>query len=958
MLAEGVRQVYASSACEIDLARRELRVLGSPVPLGDRAFEIIEVLVQSAGELVTRDALMNRIWHNVIVSDNTLQVHISALRKALGSQRAILKTESGRGYRLLGSWTAQQDWPPAPSFTALPQVRERIAAPPTNFPAIVTGLVGRTAAVQALRDLLSAYRVVTLTGPGGIGKSALALHVGRGLLARFDSGSRLVELASLSDPDLVPSAVASVLELRLGGGRVSADALARAIGEQHLFLLLDNCEHLIDAVAELVETTMRLCPRVTVLATSREVLRVPGEYVYRVPPLDVPTPEQQEPEHIRGYSAVELFVTRATALASDFMSYAQNLTTIATICRSVDGIPLAIEFAAARAATLGIDEVAIALHDRLAMLTGGRRTALPRHRTLRATLDWSYDLLSKAERQLLRRLAIFPAGFTLDAAAAVMADTALDRWAVTNGIANLVDKSLISRDKSESGARWYLLETIRAYALEKLVESDEADGTAGRHARYFSDHISLPGPDSTSQPWNEGCADPVREMDNVRAALDWSFSATGDSAVGVHLTAAYAPVWLYMSLIAECRKRCERALLDLHPTSASDGRVEMWLQIALGMAMIETMGQAAQARAILTNALEAAVAVRDLEAQGRALTMLSTATILCGDYHTARSEVERLEQVAGQLGDPTIARVADRIMGIMQLNIGRPREAKRYLERSLQIYASSEDRRRALWYPYDHRASTRAYLARALWLQGLAEMARSEARASVDEAQPADHQLSLCRVLFYGVCFIAPMIGDFANAEQATARLVGIATSLNAPFWKTVGRFIEGKLMVERHEFAAGLASLHEAFETCQETGWRVFYPEYKGALAMALAGVGRLDNALGAVNEGLTHAEVDGETWYVPELLRIKGEILLQQASATGATAAEACFLEALQAARDQEALAWELRIVLSIARLRLAQGRRDEARQVLAPVHARFTEGFDTTDMRAAKALLEASA
>jgi predicted ATPase/DNA-binding winged helix-turn-helix (wHTH) protein len=957
MLADGTQPVYASGECEIDLTRRELRILGSPVPLGTRAFGIIEVLAQSAGELVTKATLTSRVWPEAkIVSDNTLQVHIAALRKALGPHRAILRTEAGRGYRLLGNWAANQA--PASSLVGPPQARERPATRATNFPGVITHLIGRTADVEALRDLASAYRIVTLTGPGGIGKSTLALHVARELLAGFEDGGWLIEFASQSDPDLVPTAVASVLGLKLGGGRISADTLARAVGDQHLLLLLDNCEHLIDAVAALADTAMRLCPRVTVLATSREVLRIQGEYVYRVPPLEVPTSEQAEPEHIRRHSAVELFITRTTALASDFLPHAENLQAIAAICRRVDGIPLAIEFAAARAATLGIEQVAIGLHDRFALLTGGRRTALARHRTLRATLDWSHDLLPEAERQLLRRLAVFPAGFTLDAAAAVMADTAFDLLAVTNGIANLVAKSLVALDKSEGAARWHLLETIRAYALEMLVKHGEVDVAARHHASHFRDLFALVAPNPDSRPWiDDDLARRVREIDSVRAALDWSFSATGDVAIGVHLTAAYAPVWLYLSLMAECRQRCERALAGLTPASTAERRVEIWLQIALGMAMIETMGPAEQATAVLTTALEAAVILDDLDAQARALTMLSTTAIFRGEYGKVRSAVERLEQVARRLGDPTIARVADRVMGIMWLNVGRPRKAQRYLERSLQSHASSADRRRSLWYPYDYTASTRAFLARALWLQGFADRARSEAQASLDEFEPTDHQLSLCRVLYFGICRVAPMIGDFAAAERSNARLVEVATTLDAPFWKTVGGFVEGKLMVERGEFVAGLALLREAFEMCQRTGWRISYPEFKGVVAVALAGLGQRNEALAAVNEALANADIHGEQWYVPELLRIKGEVLLQQGSDEAFVAAEACFLEAVRTAREWETLFWELRVTLSIARMRLAQGHRDQARHTLLPVYQRFTEGFDTTDMHAAKVLLEAT-
>jgi len=401
---------------EADPTRRELRTHGVPVPLGGRAFDIVEVLARSAGELVTKDEIFRQVWSGAIVEESTLQVHISAIRKALGPDRGMLKTAFGRGYRLLGAWTIRQEARPA-----APVVLQIV--PPTvfltNFPLASSDLIGRTSAVQHLQDLLSAYRLVTLTGAGGIGKTALALEGARGVFPAFQGDGRLVELASLADPDLVPSAVAGVLGLELGGGAISAEAVARAIGAKKLLLVLDNCEHVIDAAAKLVETIVRVCPRTTVLATSREVLRIEGECVYRVPPLEVPPEHWEEPYDVLGRSAVELLVARMRELDSDFSADSDSLAAIAAICRHLDGIPLAIEFAATRAAALGLEQVAARLDDRFTLLTSGRRTALPRHRTLRAMLDWSYELLPEAERRLFRRLAVFSAGFTLEAAAAV-----------------------------------------------------------------------------------------------------------------------------------------------------------------------------------------------------------------------------------------------------------------------------------------------------------------------------------------------------------------------------------------------------------------------------------------------------------------------------------------------------------------------------------------------------------
>src|SRR5215472_14336941 len=433
MPAGTIRPIYALGECEIDLARRELRVLGSPVPIGGRAFEIIEVLAQSAGELVTKDELMNRIWPGAVVMENTLQVHAGAVRRALGPYRGLLKTESRRGYRLLGDWTVRRRDAARPPV-GLRQIRATGEPSATNFPAAVTPLIGRSVAQQRLRDLVSAYRVVTLTGPGGIGKSALALEVARSVVGEFADGGWLVELASLSDADLVPSAVAGALRLRLAANIISPEAVARAIAEKKLLLVLDICEHLIDAAATLAETLIRLCPRATILATSREVLRIGGEYAYRVAPLEVPTGEQVDADQLLGHSAPALFVARAKELGADFSSHAESLPAIAAICRHLDGIPLAIEFAAARAATLGVEQVAAGLSDRFALLTSGRRTALPRHRTLGATLDWSYELLPGPERLLLQRLAAFSGCFSLEAANAATNVDGISEAEVTDRI--------------------------------------------------------------------------------------------------------------------------------------------------------------------------------------------------------------------------------------------------------------------------------------------------------------------------------------------------------------------------------------------------------------------------------------------------------------------------------------------------------------------------------------------
>jgi predicted ATPase/DNA-binding winged helix-turn-helix (wHTH) protein len=944
--------VYVCDHWEIDLGRRELRSRGIAVPLGGRAFEVVTVLVQSASELVTKDDLMDRVWPGATVGEGTIHVHISAVRKALGQDRGLLKTASGRGYRLLGSWTPQQREATAARVYSSP-TRTSGSQPASNFPPLITRLVGRAAACQFVRDLVSAYRVVTLTGPGGIGKTSLAVKAVRYLLPDFEDGGWIVELASLSDPGLVPSAVASALGLKLSG-EISAESVARAVGGRHLVLVLDNCEHVIDAVANLAETLTRLCPRTTIVATSREVLRIDGECVYRVPPLEVPALGQAAPDYIMQYSAVELFVARTKALNAGFSPHAEDLASIAAICRHLDGMPLAIEFAAARAAVLSVQGVAAGLRDRFALLTAGRRTALPRHRTLRATLDWSYELLPETERRLLRRLAVFASGFTIDAAVAVMTDTGFDASAVLDGIANLVAKSWVALDKSGGNARWTLLETIRAYALEKLAESNESDDAQRRHAAFFHDLFAPPTSGSGSSLSDEDLARHVREIDNVRAVLDWSFSPAGDTAIGIDLTAAYAPVWRHLSLMSECRERCERALLSLEPQATANMRLRMELQITLAAAIFITMGPPEQAKALLTEALETADALKDINAQAAALSTLLAIYVLRGEYDRARIAAERIEQIAHRIDDPVSLLAAYRELGATLLTSGSPGKAQQYFERILRSPAAPGDRRSVIYYNSNDHALARAMLARALWMQGLTDQALNEARLGLKELQGTDHQLQLCPILYHGICRIATMTGDFATADREIEHLIEVATGLNAHLWETAGHFLKGKLLVERGEYAQGLLVLRDAFETGGRT-WRLSYAEFKGTLALGLAGTGRLDEALLALDDAMAAERGDGHGWYAPELIRIKGELLLQQAADQATLAAEDCFNQAAQMAGEQGALFWELRIALSVARLRVRQGRRHEARALLASVYDRFTEGFATADMQAARALLE---
>jgi predicted ATPase/DNA-binding winged helix-turn-helix (wHTH) protein len=939
--------VYVCDQWEIDLGRRELRSRGIPVPLGGRAFEVVTVLVQSATELVTKDHMMEQVWPGAVVGEATIHVHISAVRKALGPDRAMLKTVSGRGYRLLGSWTPQQREGSAPPVYS-PLTRTSGAPPANNFPPLITRLIGRAAACQFVRDLVSAYRVVTLTGPGGIGKTSLAIKVVRYLLPDFEDGGWIVELASLSDPGLVPSTVAGTLGLKLGG-EISAESVARAVGGRHLVLVLDNCEHVIDAVANLAETFTRLCPRTTIVATSREVLRIDGESVYRVPPLEVPALGQGAPDYIMQYSAVELFVARTKALNAGFSPTAENLASIATICRHLDGIPLAIEFAAARAAVLTVQLVVAGLHDRFALLTAGRRTALPRQRTLRATLDWSHELLTDAERRLLRRLAVFAGGFTVDAAAAVMTDTGFDASAVLDGIANLVAKSWVALDKSGAAARWTLLETIRAYALEKLAEHAEADIAAEHHALYFRDLFTPQARGVRSSLSDEDLARCVREIDNVRAALEWCFGAHGDAQVGIVLAAAVAPVFLAMSLVAECNRWSERAILALDD-DARGGLQEMQLQAALGVSLIFTRGGREAARLALVRGLAIAEDRGDVLEQVRLLGPLSMFHRRSGEYNTALQYAKRCSALARTTEDPVAIVLAHSNLGLSLQPVGELTAARTEFEAAI-ARGSDSLRNATIYFGMDGNVLAGAALAMNLWLEGHPAQAIERACQTIQEAARTDHAVSISTALLNAISVLL-WAGDLASASEHIDMLISRAESHSFGPFGWLGRGFKGEVAIRRGDVQGGVEALKGSLEQLHQARFNLFTSTLSISLIQGLVTMGRHAEAIALAGDTIRLAAANGIRVFTPELLRVKGRALL----ATGRpnVDAEMCFVQSLELSRRQGARAWELRSATDLAALWARLGRSADARALLLPAFEQFTEGLDTADLVAAERLL----
>ena len=944
MLAEGTRPLHQAGTCEIDLARREIRVFGSPIRVGGRAFELIEVLARSAGELVTKDNLMSSVWPGAVVMEGTLHVHIAAVRKSFGAHRSLLRTESRRGYRLLGDWRILSQ--SAAKLSAVPsQIRVTREFPETNFPAASTHLIGRAAAAQSLRNLLSAYRVVTLTGTGGIGKTALALKVARSVLGEFTDGGWLVELASLADPELVPSAVAGALGLSLNSDIISAEAVAGAIVGKAVLLVLDNCEHVIGAAAGLAETFIRLVPRSTVLATSRELLRIEGEHAYRVMPLEAPAAVQQAGvDQIMSHSAPQLFIARARELGSDFSANVNTLQTVAEICRRLDGIPLAIELAASRAATLGVGTVAAGLRNRFTMLTTGRRTALPRHRTLRATLDWSYQLLPDAERSMLQRLAVFSAGFSLAAANSVANPGKASESEIADRLANLVAKSLIASDLTGQGNNFRLLETIRAYALLQLTESGELQEASKRHAQYYIGILN-----GIEHEWQMRLT-PVAWIDNTRAALEWCFGPDGNLGIGVRLAAAAVPVFLAMSLFPECHRWSELAIRALDDASHG-GPEEMHLQTSLGISSMQMHGQSDAARRALSRGLAIAEARGDVLTQVGVIGMLSMFDVRDGDFNTSLHYAQLSRAVTGLAENPAAMALANSILGRALQFVGNHAASRAHLDASFRYWSRSPETGE-IYLGLDHHALVGIGLARNSWLQGYPRRATDLVRQTIRSAEIKGHPASLGLALSW-----APGIflwtGDLRSAEEHTDRLLSHARSHSLRPYVAVARGYAGALALRRRDAGTAVEDLRDCLTQLHAMRYRMFNTEFKLSLVQGLLALGQIDDGLALVADTIRLIEANGDLVHMPEALRVKAGVLLA-APQPRRCEAERCYTRSLELSRRQGARSWELRTTIDLAALWAAQGERERAWMTLRPLYAEFQEGFDSEDIKAAQHLL----
>jgi predicted ATPase/DNA-binding SARP family transcriptional activator len=519
---------------------------------------------------------------------------------------------------------------------------------PGHLPLLLSSFIGREREIAEVKQTLVSHRLLTLTGTGGCGKTRLSLEVAAGLVEEFEDHIWVVGLVALSEPSLVPQSVASTLGLREQPERALTEMIIDFLHPRRALLVLDNCEHLIHACATLVQTLLATCPRLHILATSRESLGLPGETIWPVPSLSFPDPQHLPPlESLKQYDAIHLFVDRTADVLPSFVLTSQNAPVVAQICQRLDGIPLAIELAAARMRVLSVEQLAARLDSSFHLLTGGSRIALPRQQTLRATIDWSYDLLSEHERALFHRLSVFAGGSTLEAAEAICAGAKLEQHAVLELLSSLINKSMVVVVEQGDEARYRLLETTRQYAWEKLTASGEVESIRLNHAHFFLRLAEMAEPKLKSavrRLWLERLE---REYDNLRTALTW-LREHGEMERGLQLAAALTWFWYFRGYISEARQWLEGTLALREASGRTPGRAKA-LFAAGCMAWVQ--GEYAKAYAHLDESVAIWREVKDRQDLAYSLTLLGVVTELQGDHTAARVLQEESLAVFREVGD-------------------------------------------------------------------------------------------------------------------------------------------------------------------------------------------------------------------------------------------------------------------------------------------------------------------
>jgi predicted ATPase/DNA-binding winged helix-turn-helix (wHTH) protein len=911
---------------EYDLRPRS-RVLAKGqelIPLGARAFDVLVALVEHAGTVVTYQELLARAWPKTLVDDTNLRVQISGLRRLLVSEdpeQPFIVNVARRGYVFRAPVTTS--W----SGHAPPVAPRR---PIGNLPILMGGVFGRAEPIAAIRKKLRSTRLVTVTGPGGIGKTTVALAAAQDLPVDF---AWFIDLAAIAEHTLLPTTLARALGIAARPSQALTKVLAFLDGKESL-IILDNCERLIGASAELALSLLSTTPSLRMLVTSRQPLHVREEWVYRLGGLPTLDPPPKDAALARKCPSIQLFVARVRAHTDTFEINDSNAPFLGTVCRRLEGIPLAIELAAGAAGSIGLRELAQGLESHLDHLELGRRTTHPHQRTLKATLDWSYDLLGEDEKTTLARLSVFHGAFTLESVVALCADEVGGATRAVRALAELVDKSLIVASSKGDPFLYRLLETTREYAQARLAESADDAAIQSRFARHVGAVFQAAQKEWNAQSAGQWAERHRRWIGDIRQAMAWSKSAGGDINVGAALLIASSQLWFDLGFLSEFLDHVG----EVRDAGKIDPRLHMRLSTVAGNAvfMLETSPVvAAQMYEALSSALDRAVALGDQEQQFYILLSQVRACAWTGDYKAMATLAERLLVVGLSLGRPDAHRYHALMMGAAQQRLGNLALAEPYIEaaaRDLDADAGENE------FALNSQLFNKSIDARERWMRGRPDQALRLLKEVIDGALADGHVPSYGHVL-PTVLLVGVGIGEpaFVAGPLETFLKYGGARSLDYHHvWRAYATW--------GHRARAERWTFDQAREVLAASDFELgnFTREMLTTLHPGFRVAGMLENV-----------EAGRCGWCAPEIIRSHG---IELESRGRHAEAEGMFRDALRRAQAQGALSWELRAAMSLSVAMARRGDGEAGRDLLAGVLSRFTEGFESADYMQAASQLDA--
>uniref|UniRef100_B0SVQ0 Transcriptional regulator, winged helix family n=1 Tax=Caulobacter sp. (strain K31) TaxID=366602 RepID=B0SVQ0_CAUSK len=926
--------------------RRLLTRQGVPVAVGARALEILIALLSEHGRVLTHRQLVERAWAGLTVEESNLRVAVSGLRKTLGDGEGgarYIENVVGRGY----CFVAPVRWLEAEPADASPSiVPAKLRGGSTRLPIPAARVIGRENVVEKLVAALGDRALVTVVGAGGLGKTTVAALVAQALKTRAGVEAVFVDLSATADEAALTKAVAVALGLD-GPGRDLEEAILTCLANHRVLLVLDGCEHVVEAVAAFCDRLTRRLDLYRVLATSREALRVEAETVHLLEPLAFPSADGDPSlESQLGYSAVQLFVERAEVSGRRGPWTPVEARLAGDICRRLDGVALAIELVASRVGALGLAGVADLLDDSLGLQWPGRRDAAPRHQTLQALLDWSHDLLGERDRRVLRRLSLFTGLFTLRDAHAVAGEPGDDTLDVANALTSLVDKSLVWTSHGGVGpVQFRLLDTTRVYALAKLTRSQETDVIAERHAGQVLARLTADEVSDNASLFQRGAPLASATVGDVLSALRWA-QAARPRDLFVSLGVAAAPLLLSRAMLDECEAWCLRALTAL-PDERRGGLEELRLLEAVGVARMFGRGNHETVREIIDRGMALAQALGATTEQVHLLAGQHIFLTRIGDFSAALDCGRRCAELCDPVRDPSGAALAQWMLGTSMHLVGDQRLAQEAVERGFGYWAAS-DADGADFFGYDHKVRAMIVLCRVLWLRGERARSAEMAEAAVAEAKRGGRPVSLCIALIY-TATVALWDENWDEAERLVARLIEHAARHGIGPYHGVGLALEGELDIGRGHLRQGVEALGRALERLDREAHRLLSPAFAGSLARGLHALGEGAKAQRRILAALDETKAVGDHYDLPRLYLIASEIAGDDPRASKAYA-----IQALEAAHASSALSLELAAAM---RLWALEGDSAATRQRLEGLW-RLAPDHDAPLARRAHALLCATA